>query len=166
MKRCAAIPVYRGLAVSCSALLVFAVAGCATVRPDDRLQTASAPAAMRKAEVRQLAKSSRSWDGAPLPAYPQGVPEITILRIVIPPGTALPMHEHPVINAGVLVKGALTVQTKEGNVLHLAAGDPIIEVAKTWHCGKNEGSEPAEIIVFYAGSEGTPITTYEPQHKP
>jgi len=42
--------------------------------------------------------------------------------------------------------------------LHLKAGDAIAEVVNTWHYGKNEGDMPAEIIVFYAGTEGLPIT--------
>jgi hypothetical protein len=50
-----------------------------------------------------LAKNSVSWDGANLPDYAKGTPEITILRIKIPPKTQLPLHKHPVINAGVLL---------------------------------------------------------------
>jgi quercetin dioxygenase-like cupin family protein len=109
-------------------------------------------------ESKELAKSSLSWDGNPLPNYPEGQPEVTILRITIPPGVQLPMHEHPVINAGVLISGELTVVTTENKTLHLQAGDPIIEVVNTWHYGKNEGQAPAEIIVFYAGISSKPIT--------
>ena len=47
---------------------------------------------------------------------------------------------------------------EEGETLHLKAGDSIVEVVNTWHYGKNEGKDPAEIIVFYAGTPGTPIT--------
>ena len=105
-----------------------------------------------------LAKTGVSWDGMALPNYPQGKPEVTILRIKIPPKVQLPLHQHPVINAGVLLKGELTVVTKNKETLHLKAGDSIVEVVDKWHYGKNEGSEPAEIIVFYAGVQGTPIT--------
>ena len=105
-----------------------------------------------------LAKTGVSWDGMALPNYPQGKPEVTILRIKIPPKVQLPLHQHPVINAGVLLKGELTVVTKNKETLHLKAGDSIVEVVDKWHYGKNESSEPAEIIVFYAGVQGTPIT--------
>ena len=105
-----------------------------------------------------LAKTGSSWDGRPLPGYGEGAPEVTILRIAIPPGVRLPLHKHPVINAGVLLQGILTVVTKEGAILHLQAGDSIVEVVETWHYGKNEGSETAELIVFYAGIQGEPIT--------
>ena len=109
-------------------------------------------------KVEVLAKASTSWNGSPLPAYKKGEPEITIQRITIPPKVRLPLHKHPVINAGVLLKGKLTVVTKTGEILHLKSGDPIIEIVNQWHYGKNEGTEPAEIIVFYAGAVGEPIT--------
>lgn len=109
-------------------------------------------------EARVLAKSSRSWDGTELPNYPTGTPEITIVRITIAPGALLPLHKHPVINAGVLLSGQLTVATEENETLHMKAGDALIEVVDKWHYGKNEGSIPAEIIVFYAGMPGSAIT--------
>lgn len=112
----------------------------------------------------QLTRTMTSWDGSPLPAYPTGQPEVTILRITIPPKTRLPLHEHPVINAGVLLTGELTVRTEKGETLHLRAGDPIVEVVGKWHYGINEGDAPAEIIVFYAGVQGTPITLKEHAH--
>jgi quercetin dioxygenase-like cupin family protein len=108
--------------------------------------------------VKELVRSSRSWDGNPLPAYPQGQPEVSILRISIPPGAQLPVHRHPVINAGVLIHGELTVVTKDDKVLELKAGDPIVEVVETWHYGRNDGTEPADIIVFYAGSPGMELS--------
>jgi quercetin dioxygenase-like cupin family protein len=111
--------------------------------------------------VDMLAKTGSSWDGNPLPSYPAGDPEITILKIAVPPGTQLPLHLHPVINAGVLTEGELTVVTQTGKVLHLKAGDAIVEVVNTWHYGKNEGDLPAEIIVFYAGVVDSPITVKE-----
>lgn len=109
-------------------------------------------------EVDVLAKTNASWDGMALVDYPKGKPEITILRIKIPPKAKLPLHKHQVINAGVLLKGELTVVTKEMETLHLKAGDSIVEVVDKWHYGINEGDEPAEIIVFYAGVQGKPIT--------
>jgi quercetin dioxygenase-like cupin family protein len=105
-----------------------------------------------------LAKTSYSWDGSLLTEFAKGTPEITILRINIPPGALLPMHKHPVINAGVMISGELTVFTEDKKTLHLKAGDTIIEVVNKWHYGKNEGNKTAEIVVFYAGTPNMPIT--------
>ncbi len=108
--------------------------------------------------VEVVAKSRESWNGRVLPHYGKGSPEITILRIVVPPSVRLPEHKHPVINAGVLLKGQLTVVTDEGEVLQLRAGEPIVEVVETWHYGENRGEEPAELIMFYAGNKGVPLS--------
>lgn len=112
-----------------------------------------------KIEVIKLVETSKSWNGASLPNYLEGTPKVTILKITIPPKTKLETHKHSEINAGVLLKGELTVISESNDTLHLKAGDPIVELVNTWHYGENEGTEPAEIIVFYAGIEGTPITT-------
>ena len=112
----------------------------------------------RQVEVTVLAKAATSWEQSALPEYPRGTPEITVLRIAIPGHSELPFHKHPVINAGVLTKGALTVETDAGKKLHLKAGDALIEVVDQWHRGLNDADEPAEIIVFYAGVVGETIT--------
>jgi quercetin dioxygenase-like cupin family protein len=109
-------------------------------------------------QVDVLVKTSLSWDGSRLPDYSKGTPEVTILRIKIPPGVQLPLHKHAVINAGVLLKGELTVVTEDNRTLHLKAGESIVEVVNKWHYGKNEGNETAEILVFYAGALDTPIS--------
>ena len=114
-----------------------------------------------EAEVSRLLATSESWNGVSLPEYPEGQPRITVLRVTIPPNTELPVHKHPVISAGVVLQGELTVTTDTGETLRLKAGDAVSEVVNTWHYGKNSGSEPAEIIVFYAGADETPITAYE-----
>ncbi len=111
-----------------------------------------------KTNVQVLIKSTKSWDGVNLPNYANGKPEISILKIVIPPGAELPLHKHLVINAGVLLTGELTVEAEGGATLHMKAGDTIIELVNKWHYGKNEGNVPAEIIVFYAGIQGEPLS--------
>lgn len=104
-----------------------------------------------------IAESYLSWNGDSLPAYPEGKPKITIVKVTIPPHATLPNHYHPVINAGVLLKGELTVVDIAGNELEMKAGDPIIEVVNTIHHGINKGDVPAEILVFYAGADGMGI---------
>ncbi len=111
--------------------------------------------------VTKLVQSTQSWDGKRLPAYPTTQPELTILRISITPGARLPLHFHPVINAGVLLTGQLKIQTASGETLHLKAGDPIIEIVNSVHYGINDGAVPAEIIVVYAGTVDQPITVVE-----
>ncbi len=110
---------------------------------------------------KELIVATEAWTGQKLPAYPSGQPEVTILKITIPPGQRLPMHKHPVINAAIVVRGELTVTTGNGKVLRVKAGHPMIEVVNEWHYGANHGTEPVELIVFYAGVKGTPITVLQ-----
>ena len=109
-------------------------------------------------EVQRLARSSQSWNGHSLPAYRPEQPEITILRFRIAPGARLPLHQHPVINAGVLLSGELTVESKAGEILHLKAGEALVELVGELHYGYNSGTEPVDLIVFYAGNVDQPIT--------
>ncbi len=132
-------------------LIMLAATTCPLSAHDDH----SKPAGV---VVETLAKTTQSWGGETLPAYPAGQPEVTILRITVPPGTALKMHKHPVINAGVLLSGTLVVTDDEKNQLTLHAGDPIVELVEKWHYGRNPGPEPAVIIVFYAGIQDMPVT--------
>lgn len=111
-----------------------------------------------KIEAVTLIETNKSWNGADLPHYPEGKPKITVLKITIPPHSKLNIHKHLVINAGVLTKGELTVVDEQNNTLTLKAGEALVELVDTYHYGENKGDTPAEIIVFYAGTEGTPIT--------
>lgn len=118
-----------------------------------------------KTEVITLAETTKSWNGDDLPKYLAGNPKITILKITIPPHSKLKVHKHLVINAGVLLKGQLTVIDEHKNTLHLQEGDAIVELVNTWHHGENNTNKPAEIIVFYAGDEDTPITVIKDKTK-
>ena len=112
--------------------------------------------------VETLAKSTREWDGDTLPAYPRSQPEIQILRITIPAGVTLPLHTHPVINAAVLTKGRLEVQLRGGGRREFGAGEALIEVVNTVHSGRALPGSDVEVIVFYAGTPGTPVTVLTP----
>lgn len=105
-----------------------------------------------------LISTSESWDGTTLPKYSTKDPEITMIKVIIPGKTKLAWHKHPNINAGILLKGKLTVISGNMDTLRLKAGEPIVEVVNTWHYGINENNKPAEIVVFYAGTKGTPLS--------
>jgi quercetin dioxygenase-like cupin family protein len=141
----------------CIHVFLLCLAGCVGIDPARETHQSSIT-------VTKLISSTNSWDGAVLPAYPTQQPNVTILRIRIPPGARLHTHRHPVINAGILISGELTVKIPSGPTLHLAAGDPIIEVVNTLHYGVNEGKTPAEIIVFYAGTLDDPTSILDSCH--
>ena len=109
-------------------------------------------------KVEKLAESVTSWNGDTLPDYLPGQPKVTVLRINIPPHYKLEWHKHPVINAGVVLNGELTVISEKNDTLYLKPNDALVELVNTYHYGINEGDEPVDIIVFYAGNDGVPVT--------
>src|SRR5471030_865680 len=109
-------------------------------------------------ESRVLLKSTSSWEGTPNVAYPTGQPELTVLKINIPANTALKWHKHPIPNAAYIASGVLEVQTKTGGKsITLKEGEVLPELVDIMHRGKT-GDMPVELIVFYAGTPGTPLT--------
>ena len=112
-------------------------------------------------KVEQLLQSTQSWDRSPYTRYPSGQPQVTVLKITIPPNTALHWHRHPIISVAYVLSGHLTLQkrgTGERKILH--AGQAVAETVQTTHRGFTT-DEPVELIVFYAGQAGMPLTINE-----
>ncbi|CAH1905763.1 Cupin domain protein [Candidatus Nitrotoga sp. HW29] len=107
-----------------------------------------------------ILKTSTSWDGKPI-IYPEGTPEITGLIIEIAPGGETGWHSHPVSSFGLVLEGELEVQLKNGALKRLKAGEALAEVINTPHNGRNFGSLPVKLVVFYAGAVGQKLTVNE-----
>jgi len=105
-----------------------------------------------------LLQTTRAWDGSPYRAYSTARPEVTVVRYRIPPHAVLPWHTHPSINIGYVLSGHLTaVRRSDGKRLALGPGDVVPEMVDGAHRGET-GDETAELIVFYAGTPGAPLT--------
>ena len=112
-------------------------------------------------EVQQILQTTQSWDGTNYQSYPTGQPQLTVLRITIPRNTSLHWHRHPVISVGYVLSGELTLEKKttgERTIVH--AGQALAETVQTTHRGFTT-NEPVELVVFYAGQVGLPITINE-----
>lgn len=108
--------------------------------------------------IKELVKTTKSWDGEKIPTQKIDNPEVTVLHITVQKGVKLGMHHHPVINVGYMIKGTLTVHKENGEKIVLKKGDSIVEVINQQHYGENTGDEEVEIIVVYVGDKGQPIT--------
>jgi quercetin dioxygenase-like cupin family protein len=109
-------------------------------------------------KVEQVLQTTQSWDGTPYSSYPTGQPQVTVLKITIPPDTALHWHRHPVISVAYVLSGHLTVEKRDtGERRILEPGQALAETVETTHRGFTT-DEPVEIIVFYAGQSGLPLT--------
>jgi quercetin dioxygenase-like cupin family protein len=119
------------------------------------LMSASAIAETKpEAKFTTLAQSDEMWDGTDLPAYPKTRPQITVQKVTLAPKGVVPWHKHPTILACYVVSGDLTVTLEDGEELKAGKGEAFIEVVNKWHMGKNIGTTPVELIVFYAGTKG------------
>lgn len=104
-------------------------------------------------KVTPVLKTSQSWDGALL-KYPQGQAEITGVRIEIAPDGETGWHLHSAPSFGVVLQGQLEIKLKNGKTNVVKAGDALAEVVNTAHSGKNIGTEPVLLLIFYAGAVG------------
>lgn len=113
--------------------------------------------ATKAVKVTPVLKTQTSWDGQPL-QYPAGDAEVTGMLIEIAPGGETGWHLHPVPSFGMVLEGELEVTLKDGRHNRLKAGDALAEVVNTAHNGRNVGTVPLKLVVFYAGSKGQPLS--------
>ena len=110
--------------------------------------------------VTSLAKETTSWDGKPI-VYPGGQAEMTALLIEIAPGAQTGWHCHLVPNFAYMLEGTLELVLDDGRRKLLNAGDVLSEVVNRSHNGRNVGSAPVKLVVFYTGAAGIPLSVKE-----
>ena len=118
---------------------------------------------LKQVETVELFRTSRSWDGAELPDYPQGRPELVAVKYVIPQGRKLGWHHHDAMNHGVLVQGELTIVAIDGTEKVVHEGEAIVEMVGTVHHGENRGEKPVVLYMFYLSQKGLPLSVQHPE---
>ncbi len=110
-------------------------------------------------EIQELFRASRT-PGERIVAYPEGTPEIRVVRVNLPVGATIPLHTHPSPVVVVVTKGAMTnVRLVDGVevVSVVRPGDGFLEGHPDEpHYVTNRGPEPAEAMVTFASVEGLP----------
>lgn len=110
------------------------------------------------AEKDVLLKTTHTWDNAEYKKLKIKKPEVSVLKIVMNVNEELPMHKHDLVNIAYVKKGTLTVITDNNKEITLHEGDVLPELVGKYHYGKNTGNEQVELIVFYIGEKGTPLS--------
>ncbi|MBQ9245376.1 cupin domain-containing protein [bacterium] len=110
------------------------------------------------AEKQVLLKTTQTWDNAEYKKLKIKKPEVTVLRIIIGVNEELPMHKHDLVNIAYVKKGTLTVITDNHKEITLHEGEVLPELIGKYHYGKNTGKVPVELVVFYIGEKGTPLS--------
>ena len=114
------------------------------------------------AQKEVLLKTTSTWDNAAYKKLKIKKPEVTVLKITIGVNEELPMHKHDLVNIAYVNKGTLTVVTEDNKEITLHEGDSLPELIGKYHYGKNTGNKPIELIVFYLGEKGTPLSVNKP----
>ena len=136
------------------------VAGCALPRADSAFSKYDNA---KEVEIIDLARTSQSWDGAELPDYPVGKPQLIVRRYIFPRGSKLGWHHHPVMNYGIVQQGELTIIGLDGKETTIHAGEPVVEMVGTIHHGENRGDKTVVLDMFYISQDGTPIAVQHPE---
>jgi quercetin dioxygenase-like cupin family protein len=140
------------LPVVCGTLLTTIAATFATIS-----QSLSSTVPTVPTKIVTILKSSVNDAGQAI-RYPQGgVPEVTMLRVEIPPGRETGWHTHPVPSFAYVISGTLTVALKNGRQLRFTASQGLAESVDVLHDGKNLGATPVELVVVYLGEKSHPI---------
>ena len=114
----------------------------------------------------ELIRTSQSWDGARLPDFPQGQPELRVIRLYFPIGAKTNWHHHTVVNYGIVQQGDLTIVCKDGSERTFHEGEALVEVIGTIHRGENRGKKPVILNMFYFSLPGAEITIQYPEPEP
>ena len=110
------------------------------------------------AEKEVLLKTTHTWDNSEYKKLKIKTPEVSVLKIIINVNEELPMHKHDLVNIAYVKKGTLTVITDENKEITIHEGEVLPELIGKYHYGKNAGNEPVELVVFYIGEKGTPLS--------
>jgi len=130
------------------------VSACATGTKEEQIT---------EVQTIELLRTTQSWDGADLPDYPEGKPELVVLRYIFPVGQKLAWHHHTVMNYGIVQQGELTIIAADGTEKTVKAGEAVAEMVGTVHHGENRGSEPVILDMFYVSRPGEPLSVPDPQ---
>lgn len=118
---------------------------------------------IKQVETTELFRTSQSWDGAALPDYPKGRPELVAVKYVIPQGSKLGWHHHDAMNHGVLVQGELTIVAQDGSEKVVHEGEAIVEMVGTVHHGENRGKKPVVLYMFYLSQKDSLLAVQHPE---
>jgi len=103
-----------------------------------------------------LSKTSVTGNGQKITYPVTDKAEVTAMTVDLAPGAETGWHKHPIPVYAYVVSGSLSVELEDGKILSFGAGEAVFEVVNTFHNGRNSGTVPVKLAVFYLGSEGAP----------
>ncbi len=126
---------------------------------------ADAEAYKKEIAVTPLLKTQTDAAGKAI-VYPTGSPEVTAVRVEIPPGAQTGWHKHPVPCFAYILEGELHVQIEGGETKILKAGEAYAETVDALHNGMNQGTVPVKLVMFATSASGQPYAVRPPAPEP
>lgn len=120
--------------------------------PAQASETASASVASTP-----LLQATTTWAGQPL-EIPQGPVAVTAMEIRLAPGAETGWHSHPVPSMAYILDGELEITLEDGRKQRASKGQALVEVAELIHNGRNVGTEPVRLVVFYVAPPDTALS--------
>jgi len=107
--------------------------------------------------VKSLLKTEKDCAGQKI-TWPAGTAEASAIFVEIPAGAQTGWHSHPSPCFAYVIEGEVSVECEDGKTRIARAGEAFAEVINLRHNGTNLGKIPCKIVMFVAGSSGTPIS--------
>jgi len=93
--------------------------------------------------------------------YPDFVnDEVSIVKVIIPPGKSTGWHRHGFPVFAYVIQGTLTIEVENHKTMQFQAGTSFPEVINTLHNGINNGKEDVILIAFFMGEKGKPLSVH------
>jgi quercetin dioxygenase-like cupin family protein len=85
-------------------------------------------------------------------------PEVTMLKITIPPGKSTGWHKHTIPVFAYVVKGVLTVELEDHQIKKFKEESTFAEVRNIYHNGTNMEDTDLVLIAIYMGGKGQKLS--------
>lgn len=137
----------------CALLLFVLISQC--------LFAESTPQYNQDIKIEKVLKTDTTSIGQKIEYLSTNNPEVTMLKVTIPPGKETGWHKHAFPVFAYVIDGTLSVEFKVGKKREFTKGASFAEVINTFHNGRNEGKEDLVLLAIYLGEKDKPLSVKE-----
>jgi len=108
--------------------------------------------------IKELLRTDTTSIGQKI-TYPEFAdPEVTMLKITIPPGKSTGWHKHNIPVFAYVVKGTLTVELEDHRIIQFREESTFAEMRENYHNGKNMEDTDLVLLAIYMGGKGQKLS--------
>jgi quercetin dioxygenase-like cupin family protein len=121
----------------------------------------STPQYNQDIKIERVLKTDTTSIGQKIEYLSTNNPEVTMLKVTIPPGKETGWHKHTFPVFAYVIDGTLSVEFKGGKKREFTKGSSFAEVINTLHNGRNECKEDLVLLAIYLGEKDKPLSKKE-----